>query len=127
MGAISLSILASIDLLLTFQFLYDLVELVEARVPQLAVPLEPRRLLFEPARPQLAGPHATDLLRADETGLFQDTDVLFHARQRHVELLCQVRDRSVGTPELLQNAAPGGVREGGERGIEAGPGILNHL
>src|ERR1700722_14670754 len=29
--------------------------------------------------------------------------------------------------ELLQNAASGGVRERGEGGIEAGPGILNHV
>jgi DNA-binding transcriptional ArsR family regulator len=44
-----------------------------------------------------------------------------------VELHGEVRDRSVCTPELLQNAASGGVRERGERGIEAGPGILNRM
>src|SRR5262245_52795485 len=38
----SLSLFASIDLLLLFQFLDNLVQLVEARVPELAVPLEPR-------------------------------------------------------------------------------------
>jgi hypothetical protein len=43
-----------------------------------------------------------------------------------VEPLGKVRDRSVGTSELLQNAASGGVRERGERGIEAGRRILNH-
>ena len=36
-------------------------------------------------------------------------------------------DRSVRTPELLQNAAAGGVRERAERGIEVGLAILNHL
>src|SRR5262249_19758364 len=35
-------------------------------------------------------------------------------------------DRSVGTSELLQNAASGGNRERGERVIEAGLAILNH-
>ena len=30
-------------------------------------------------------------------------------------------------PELLQNTAPGGVRERGKRGIEARPRILNHV
>ena len=45
----------------------------------------------------------------------------------HVELLGKVRDRGVRTPELLQNAASGGVRERGERGIEAGRAILNHM
>jgi hypothetical protein len=38
-----------------------------------------------------------------------------------VELLGKVGDRSVCTPELLQNAASGDIRERGERGIEAGP------
>src|SRR5882757_3729455 len=44
MGAGSLSLLASIDLLLPFQFFDHLVQLVEARVPQPAVPLDPCRL-----------------------------------------------------------------------------------
>ena len=43
-----------------------------------------------------------------------------------MEFLGEVRDRSVRTPELLQNAASGGVRERGERGI-AGLAILNHM
>src|SRR5206468_12764080 len=116
----SLSLLASIDLLLPFQFLNNLVQLVEACVPELAVPLDPRRLFLQSAQAELAGPHAPDLLRGDEPRLLQDADVLFHAREGHMELLGKVRDRSVGTPELLQNAASGGVRERGERGIETG-------
>src|ERR1044071_6220791 len=122
----SLSLLASIDLLLPFQFLNNVVQLVEACVPELAVPLDPCRLFLQSAWAELAGPHAPDLLRGDETGLLQDADVLLHARQGHVELLGKVRDRSLGTSELLQNAASGGVREGGERGIELGSRILNH-
>src|SRR4026208_791326 len=127
MGVGSLSLLASIGLLLPFQFLDNLVQLVEAFVPELAIPLDPCRLFLQSAPAELAGPHAPDLLRGDEPRLLQDADVFLHARQRHVELLGEVRDRSVGTPELLQNAASGGVRERGERGVEAGPGILNHV
>src|SRR4029453_11259130 len=41
MGVGSLSLLASIGLLLPFQFLDNLVQLVEACVPELAVPLDP--------------------------------------------------------------------------------------
>src|SRR3954468_7728849 len=74
-GLGSFSLLASIDLLLPFQFLDDLVQLVEACVTELAVPLDPSRLFLEPARAELAGPHAPDLLRADEPGLLQDADV----------------------------------------------------
>src|SRR6187399_2462172 len=91
-GVASFSLLASIDLLLSFQFLDNLVQLVEACVPELAVPLEPFRLFLQSARAELAGPHAPELLRGDEPGLLQDADVLLHARERHVKLLCKVRD-----------------------------------
>jgi hypothetical protein len=43
-----------------------------------------------------------------------------------VELVGKVRDRSVCTPELLQNTASGRVRERGKRGIESPARILNH-
>src|SRR5580658_9963161 len=52
--------------------------------------------------------------------------MLLHAREGHVEVLGKGRDRSVRTPELLQNAASRGVRERAERGIEVGLAILNH-
>src|ERR687898_2910511 len=126
-GVGSLSVLASIDLLLPFQFLDNLVQLVEACVPELTVPLDPCCLFLESGQPEPAGPHAPDLLSDDERRLLQDADVLLHAGEGHVELLGKVRDRSVCTPELLEHAASGGVRERGERGIEAGPGILNHM
>src|SRR5262245_54835235 len=99
----SLSLFASIDLLLPFQFLDNLVQLVEASVPELAVPLDPCCLFLQSAHAELAGPYAPDLFRGDEPGLLQDADVLLHAREGHLELLGKVRDRSVGTPELLQN------------------------
>src|SRR4029077_14937006 len=94
---------------------------------ELAVPLDPCRLFLQSARAELAGPHASDLLRGDEPRLLQDADVLLHAREGHAELLGKVRDRSVCASELLQNAASGGVRERGERGIETGCHILNHV
>src|ERR1700678_1641716 len=120
------SLLASIDLLLPFQFLDHLVQLVEACGPELAIPLDPCRLFLQSAQAELAGPHAPDLLRRDEPRLLQDADMLLHAREGHVELRGQVRDRSVRAPELLQNAASGRIRERGERGIETGRRILNH-
>src|SRR5215510_14325258 len=88
----SLSPFASIDLLLSFQFLDNLVQLVEAHVPELAVPLDPCRLFLKSARTELAGPYAPDLLRDDEPGLFQDADMLLHAGEGHAELLGKVRD-----------------------------------
>src|SRR6188768_3943857 len=109
MGVGSLSFLASIDLLFPFQFLDNLVQLVEPCVPELAVPLDPCRLFIQSAQAELAGPHAPDLLRHDEPGLLQDADVFLHAREGQVELVGKLRDRRVGTPELLQNTASGGV------------------
>src|SRR4029453_10866304 len=93
MAVVSLSFFASIDLLLPFQFLDNLVQLVEACVPELAVPLDPCRLFLQRAGAELAGPHAPDLLSDDEPRLLQDADVLLHAGQRHVELLGKLRDR----------------------------------
>src|SRR5215467_11826025 len=110
MGVGSLSLITSIDFLLPFHFLDNLVQLIEACVPELAIPLDPGSLFLESARAEFAGPHAPDLLRAGEC---------------HVEPLGKVRDRSVGTSELLQNAASGGIRKRGERVIEAGLRILN--
>src|SRR5512147_3141085 len=127
MGVGSLSLLASINLLLPFQFLDNLVQLVEPCIPEPAVPLDPGRLFIQSAQAELAGPHAPDLRRGDEPRLLQDADVLLHAREVHVELVGKVRDRRICTPELLQNTASGGVRERGKRGIEAGPRILNHV
>src|SRR3954470_21031867 len=126
-GLGSLSFLAFIDVLLAFQFLDNLVQLVEACAPELAVPFDPCRLSLESARAELAGPHSPDLFRGDEPGSLQDADVLLHAREGHVELVGKLRDRSVCASELLQNAAPRRVRESGERGVELGTLIVNHV
>src|SRR5215470_14450149 len=59
-GVASLSLFASIDLLLALQFLDNFVQRVEARVPKLAVALDPCRLFLQPAQAEPAGPHAAD-------------------------------------------------------------------
>src|SRR3954469_21133715 len=85
MGSCSLAFPASTESLPLFQILDDPVQLVEAFGPELAVLLEPCRHFLQSIRTELAGPHATDLLRDDEPGLLQYADVLFHAREGHVE------------------------------------------
>src|ERR1043166_5077881 len=121
------SILAFIALYLSGEFLDNLVQRREPFAPPPAVALEPRRLSLQAARAQPPRPHASDFLRRDEPRLLQHADVLLHARERHLELLGQVRDRRVGAAEVLQHAAPRGVGERGERGIKAGVRILNHM
>src|SRR3954466_12408207 len=123
----SLSLFASIALFLPFQFLDNLVRLVEPRLPEPAVALDPCRLFLQSAPTKRAGPYAPDLLRDDEPRPLEDADMLLHTRQGHVELLGKVRDRRVCPPELLQNATSSGVRQRGERGVKAGRLILNHL
>src|SRR3954453_7588845 len=123
----SLCLPASIGRLLLFQFLDDLVQRVETGGPEPAVFLDPGCLFRQSAEAELAGPHASDLLRRDQPRLLQDADVLLHAREGHVELVCKLRDRSIPIPELLQNAASRGVRERGEENIEAGCRKLNHV
>src|SRR6187401_2893448 len=86
-GAGSLSFLACIVLLLSFQIFDNLVQLVEACGPELAVPLDPRGFFLQSAKAELAGPHAPDLFRGDKPRLFQDADMLLHAREGHVEFL----------------------------------------
>src|SRR5689334_9429054 len=98
-GVVSLSLLASIFVLLLFQFLNNNVQLVEARGPELAIPLDPCRFFFQSAQPQPAGPHAPNLLRADESRLLEDAYMFLHARKGHVEPFGQGCDGSVGTPE----------------------------
>src|SRR5690606_7047454 len=90
MAVCSLSLLAPIALLLSFQFLENLVQRVEARGPELAVLLDPRHLFLQSTRPDLADPHAPDLLRRDEPGMLQDGNMLLHARKGHVELRGEV-------------------------------------
>jgi hypothetical protein len=127
LGVGSAFLFASNDLLLAFQILNNLVQLLEACVPEPAVSLDPCRFLLQSALAEHAGAHAPHLLRGDEPRLLQDADMLLHAREGHVELLGKVRDGSVCTPELLQDAASGDIREGSERGIEVGLSILNHV
>src|SRR5262249_12457225 len=101
MAGVSLSLVGSLGALIAFQFLDHPVQLVEARVPELAVSLDPRCRLFEAAWAELAGAHAPDLLCGDEPRLLQHADVLLHAREGHVEFVGEVGNRRVGTAELL--------------------------
>src|SRR5262245_34822386 len=127
MAAGLLSFPSGIYLLLAFQVLENLVQRVEACAPELAVPLDPRGFFFQCAHAKPTGSDAPGLFSRDERCPLQDANMLLHAREGHMELSGEVCDRSVGAGELFQHAAPGRVRQRGERSVEAGFVILNHV
>jgi len=117
-AAATLSLVGSMGLFLAPQFRNNDLELIEASVPELAVPVEPCRCLVEAAGTESAGSNSANLLRRNELRVLQDAHVLPHAREGHVEGLGQIRDRRVGATQPLKDAAPGGVRECCEGGVE---------
>src|SRR5690349_6434714 len=127
MAAVLPSFPSGICLLLAFQVFDNLVQRIEACAPELAVPLDPGGLFFQRAHAKPAGSDAPGLFSSDERRPLQHGNMLLHAREGHMELSGEVRDRSVGAAELLQHAAPGRVRQRGERSVEAGFVILNHM
>ncbi len=89
--------------------------------------LDPGGLFSQRVHAEPAGSDAPGLFRSDERCTLQHANMLLHAREGHMELSGEVRDRSVGAAEVLQHAAPGRVRQSGERSVEVGYVILNHL
>src|SRR5262245_64857442 len=89
--------------------------------------LDPLGLGFQPGLCQSACPHASYFLCGDESGLLEDTDVLLHAGQRHLELFGEAGDRRFRPSELLDHAAAGSVGKRRERKIEIRSRILNHM
>ena len=81
---------------------------------------------IQAALAQLAGAHAPCLLGGDQPRLFQHADMLFHARQGHMEFRGKLGDGGVGVAKLLQHAAPCGVGKRSKSDI-AGLAILNHM
>ena len=68
-----------------------------------------------------------DLLGRDKPGVLENTHVLLHAGERHVEPIGELGDRGLRPAELLKHPAPRRVRQCRERGVESRLLILNHL
>src|SRR3990167_4621700 len=118
---------ASTGFLLAFQLFDNFVQRIEARGPLPVIAVDPRRFRFQPSLTQFAGPHAADLFRRDQPRPLKNADMFLHARKGHVEFLGKLGDRGVLAAEPLQNTAPRGVGEGGERSVESGGLIMNHM
>ena len=126
-GVALASVVGSIGLLLLFEIFEHDVEHVETLGPAQAVALEPGRLFLQPARSEPAGPHASHLFGHDQPGLFQNANVFLHAREGHVKLPREVRDGSVRSAKLVQNAAARWIRERAEGGVQPVDHILSQV
>src|SRR3546814_2117119 len=73
------SCLSPIALLPVFEFFDNYVQPIETGIPELAVLLDPFRLLLEAADAEPACAHAPDLFRGDQTRLFEDADKIGRA------------------------------------------------
>src|SRR5690606_37596395 len=105
----SLTFFASMERSLPFQLLDHVVQPFEARLPELVIPCYPLCFLLQATSSELAGSHSPHFLSGDEPRVFQNDDVLLHAREGHVKLPREITDRGISASELLQNAAPRGV------------------
>jgi hypothetical protein len=81
---------------------------------------DPGCLVLEPAGAEPAGAHSSDLLRGHQSGLLENLHVLLDAGKGDLEVRGQIADRGVLAPEVLEDAAAGRIRQGGERPIEPG-------
>lgn len=100
-------------------------ESVEALLPECAVMGDPvgcgrERLRIETA---VVDPPLAPALQ--ETGLFENLEVLRDRGQRHVERLRQIGDACLSESQPREDSAAGRVRERGERPVERA-GIVNH-
>src|SRR5262249_21724083 len=82
--------------------------------------------VLEPARSDPARPHAPDLLRADQPGVFEHPHVLLHACEGHIELGSEIADGGAAAPEPLEDAPASCIRERSESRVEPQL-ILNHM
>jgi len=98
-----------------FQFLDQSIELVEPRVPEIAVPFEPVVQPAERLRAQLVEPLLSPRLDLDQAGLFQDAQVLRDLRLIEPQPAADVVHRGGPGAQHLDDAKAGGFGQGGER------------
>src|SRR5262245_55732469 len=65
-GVGSIALCSTIDFVLSFQCLENRVQRLKACAPEKVEPLDPRCRFLQSTHAERAGPHAPDLLRADE-------------------------------------------------------------
>ena len=81
------------------------VQLVQARLPDTPLALQPAAGRRESLRTQLAHPHPAGLAGDDDLALFENADVLHEARQRHAMMLGEIADARRTVPKLRDDRA----------------------
>ena len=102
--------------------------MIEALGPEPLVAVEPfvgfvHRLGAQPARHDAAA-----LFPGDQPRILEDVEVLHDRRQRHGERLGEIADTDgVAVAQARQQRPPRRIGEGGERAVERGGLIVNHV
>src|SRR5262249_19491598 len=103
------TLLTAISFLLPFQFVQVVVESVEARLPDVAIPFGPvshflQRARFDAARPPLGLPAP-----GDEAGALEHAQVLRDGGHAHVERLGELGHRAFARGQAGENRPPGWI------------------
>lgn len=93
------------------------VEVVEARLPEVAAILDPAGGGTEAARVEAAVADAAAFLAGDEAGTFKDVEMLLDGSEGHVEGLGKRAHIVLTCGKALDDGAPGGVGESVECGV----------
>jgi hypothetical protein len=101
-------------------------ELVELRLPETAVALDPPGGLAHRRGDERRAAYASLAPHAGESRALEDAHVLRRRGQRHVEARRELPDCLVAGGESAEDLAPHRVRERSERGVEAGL-MVNHV
>ena len=87
----------------------------------------PRRRVLHRFRGQPAAVYAAVDFALQETGSFENPEMLGNRRQRHFERFGQLRNHGFAPRQPGQDGAARGIGERSERGIEHSAGIVNHM
>jgi len=100
---------------------------VELRLPKSAVRLDPARDVLHWARDEPAAANAALLRMRHQAGALEHAQMLVDAGEGHAKRTRQLRERRFARGQPGEDRAARGVGERGERGVECGCVILNHM
>src|SRR6516162_1571571 len=88
------------------------IELVEAALPELALPAEPILGELQPVGSELVSAHPACLLRAYKAVLLEHLEMLDEGRERHAIGLGELAHRGPANAQALKHIAPRRVGQG---------------